>query len=158
MSKSFGNYIGINDDPKEIFGKIMSVSDELMLKYYELLTDENMVSVKAMHPKEAKVRLAKTIIFQYHGAQSAEKEAEEFQRVFSQKELPQDMPQFRSDGKKAAIAILVESGLVASKNEARRLIQQGAVSFEGEKVTESFTPTRPGVLKAGSRRFLKITL
>jgi len=159
MSKSFGNYIGINESPKETFGKIMSISDEMMLKYFELLTDEDMASVKTMHPKEAKIKLAKIIITQYHSAQVAEKEAVEFTRVFSQKEIPQDMPTFKADGKKTILTILTESNLVASGNEARRLIKQGAVSFENEKVVkDDFVPQKSGILKAGSRRFLKIIL
>lgn len=157
MSKSYGNYIGINEPPGEIFGKIMSISDELMLKYYELLTDEDMAKVKLLHPKEAKVNLAKIIITQYHGAPAAEREAGEFARVFSQKELPADMPVFKTDGKKNILIILTESNLVSSGNEARRLIKQGAISFENEKVDkESFIPQKSGILKAGSRRFLKI--
>ena len=157
MSKSYGNYIGINESAKEIFGKLMSISDELMLKYYELLTDEDIATVKLMHPKEAKVNLAKIIISQYHSAQAAEKEAEEFTRVFSQKEVPQEMPKFKTDGKKTILVILTESNLVGSGNEARRLIRQGAVSFENEKVDkDDFIPQKSGILKAGSRRFLKI--
>ncbi|MDD3345487.1 MAG: tyrosine--tRNA ligase [Candidatus Omnitrophica bacterium] len=157
MSKSYGNYIGINETAKEMFGKVMSVSDELMLKYYELLTDEDMDAVKKMHPREAKVKLAKIIITQYHSAQAAEKEAAEFTRVFSQKEVPQDMPVFKAGGKKNVLAILLESKLVASGNEARRLIKQGAVSFNNVKIDkDDFIPGEPGILKAGSRRFLKI--
>jgi len=157
MSKSYGNYIGINEPAKDMFGKIMSVSDELMIKYYELLTDENMDSVRKMHPKEAKVKLAKIIIAQYHSAAAAEKEAEEFARVFSQKETPADMPVFKTDGKKNVLVILAESKLVASGNEARRLIKQGAVSFNNLKVEkDDFAPNESGILKAGSRRFLKI--
>jgi tyrosyl-tRNA synthetase len=159
MSKSYGNYIGINESAKEIFGKIMSISDGLMLKYYELLTDEDLNLVKQMHPKEAKVKLAKIIITQYHSAQAAENEAEEFTRVFSQKEIPQDIQKFKTDGKKNILAILTESGLVASGNEARRLIKQGAVSFNDVKIKkDDFVPEEPGNLKAGSRRFLKIVI
>ncbi len=159
MSKSFGNYIAINESAKEMFGKIMSISDELMLKYYELLTDEDLIKVKQLHPKEAKVNLAKIIIAQYHSVQAAEKEAEEFSRVFSQKEVPADMLKFKTDGKKNILAILVESKLVASGNEARRLIQQGAVSFNDVKIQkDDFIPLEPGIIKAGSRRFLKIIL
>ncbi len=159
MSKSFGNYIAINESAKEMFGKIMSISDELMLKYFELLTDENLAQVKQMHPKEAKVKLAKIIITQYHSAGEAEKEAEEFSRVFSQKEIPADMPSFKTDGKKHIIAILIESKLAASGNEARRLVKQGAVSFNNLKVeSDNFTPKEGGILKAGSRRFLKVIL
>lgn len=157
MSKSYGNYIGINEPAKDIFGKIMSISDELMLKYYELLTDEDLNSVRQMHPKEAKVNLAKIIITQYHSAQAAEKEAGEFTRVFSQKETPQDMPVFKTDGEKTVLVILTESKLVASGNEARRLIRQGAVSFNNIKVEkDDFVPNEAGILKAGSRRFLKV--
>ena len=157
MSKSYGNYIGINEPAKEMFGKIMSISDEMMVKYYELLTDEDLARVRQMHPKEAKVNLAKIIITQYHSALSAQKEAEEFARVFSGKEIPQDMPVFKSDGTKTVLAILSESKLAASGNEARRLIRQGAVSFNNVKVEkDDFVPNEPGILKAGSRRFLKI--
>lgn len=158
MSKSYGNYIGINESPKEIFGKIMSISDELMLKYYELLTDEDLIKIKGMHPRDAKINLAKIIITQYHSAQAAEQEANEFTRVFSQKEVPQDMPKFKTDGKKNILVILTESKLVASGNEARRLIKQGAVSFNNTKIDkEDFVPLEPGILKAGSRRFLKLS-
>ena len=157
MSKSYGNYIGINEPPKEIFGKVMSISDELMLKYYELLTDEDLVLVKAMHPKEAKVNLAKIIIAQYHSAQEAEKEAREFARVFSQKEIPQEIRKFKTDGKKTVLVILTESKLASSGNEARRLIKQGAVSFNDIKITkDDFLLQESGILKAGSRRFLKV--
>lgn len=157
MSKSYSNYIGINESAKEMFGKIMSISDEMMLKYYELLTDEDLAKVKQLHPKEAKVNLAKIIISQYHSSQAAEKEAEEFVRVFSQKETPQEMPKFKTDGKKTILSILTESNLVSSGNEARRLIKQGAVSFNNEKIEkEGFVPQTSGILKAGSRRFLKI--
>jgi tyrosyl-tRNA synthetase len=158
MSKSFGNYIAINEPAKDIFGKIMSISDQLMFRYYELLTDEDLVAVKAMHPRDAKVRLAKIIITQYHCASAAQKEEEEFNRVFSQKETPLDMPEFKTDGAKDILAILLESKLVSSGNEARRLIKQGAVSFENEKINEGFIPQKTGILKAGSRRFLKILL
>jgi len=156
MSKSFGNYIGINESPKEMFGKIMSISDELMLKYYELLTDEDLALIKQSHPRDAKIKLAKIIIAQYHSLQAAEVEAQEFSRVFSQKEVPQEMPVFKTDGKKNILTILMEAKLVASGNEARRLIKQGAVSFNNTKVQEDFIPLEPGILKAGSRRFLKI--
>ncbi len=159
MSKSFGNYIGINEPAKEMFGKIMSISDELMLKYYELLTDENILGIKEMHPRDAKVNLAKIIISHYHSEKAAQKEAEEFTRVFSQKETPGDMPEFKSDGEKNIVEILTESKLAASGNEARRLIKQGAVSFNNTKVDkDSFIPKENGILKAGSRRFLNLKI
>jgi len=159
MSKSFGNYIGINEPAKDIFGKIMSISDELMLKYYELLTDESLVKVREMHPRDAKVNLAKIIITQYHSEKAAQKEAEEFTRVFSQKEIPVDMPEFISDGQKNIVLILTESNLVSSGNEARRLIKQGATSFNNIKIDkESFIPKESGILRAGSRRFLNVKI
>jgi len=157
MSKSYGNYIGINEPAKEMFGKVMSISDELMLKYYELLTDENPDEIKKMHPKQAKVNLAKIIIAQYHSKASADKEAGEFERVFSQKEIPQEIAEFKSDAKKNIITILTESKLAASGNEARRLIKQGAVTFDNQRVEkEDFVPKTAGILRAGSRRFLKV--
>jgi tyrosyl-tRNA synthetase len=159
MSKSYGNYIGINEPAKEMFGKIMSISDTLMFKYYELLTDEDLNKIKQMHPRDAKINLAKIIITQYHSAQAAEKEAEEFSRVFSQKEIPLDMPKFKTSGKKTILVILTESKLAASGNEARRLIKQGAVSFNNVRIEkDDFIPLEPGILKAGSRRFLKVIL
>ena len=159
MSKSLGNYIAINDKPGDIFGKIMSISDELMLKYYMLLTDNDLDEIKALHPKEAKVRLAKTIIAQYYSAKIADGAAEEFSRVFSGKELPQDMAEFKSSAGKLVVDIIVESGQVKSKNEVRRLIQQSAVEFEGVKISDiNAVIGRPGVLKIGSRRFLKIII
>ena len=112
-----------------------------------------------MHPKEAKVRLAGEIIRQYHSKEDAEKAQGEFERVFSKKELPQDMPEFKTDGKKTVLAILQESGLVQSGNEARRLLEQGAVIFNDEKIDkDSFVLDKPGVLKVGSRRFLKVII
>ena len=159
MSKSYGNYIGITEPAGEMFGKIMSISDELMLKYYELLTDEDLSEVKKMHPKEAKVRLAKLIIVQYHSQAAADKEENEFSRVFSQKETPEDLLEYSTNGTKTILAVLTESKLVSSGNEARRLIKQGAVSLDGKKIEkEDFVLKSSGVLKAGSRRFLKILI
>jgi tyrosyl-tRNA synthetase len=159
MSKSFGNYIGINESPNEMFGKIMSISDELMYKYYELLTDEDLAAIKGMHPKEAKMRLAQEIIRQYHSKKDAEEALLEFERVFSQKELPQDIPEYKTDGTQPILGVLLDSGLVISGNEARRLLKQGAVYFNDTKVDkESFIPQVSGILKVGSRRFLKVTI
>jgi len=157
MSKSYGNYIGINEPAKEIFGKVMSISDTLMLKYYELLTDEDLGKVKEMHPKEAKVNLAKIIITQYYSKQAAENEAEEFKRVFSQKEIPSEMPVVWTDGRLTIKTILIENKLVSSGNEVRRLIREGAISFGNKKIdNECFMPKSEDILKVGSRRFLKI--
>ena len=157
MSKSLGNYIAINDRPQDMFGKIMSISDELMIKYYTLLTDDDINGVNAMHPKEAKVRLAKSIIAQYYSPQIADEAAAEFSRVFASKELPQDMAEYRISGETNIVDIMVAGGQVKSKNEARRLIQQGGIEFENAKVTDvNARISSSGVLKIGSRRFLKI--
>ncbi|MDD5080282.1 MAG: tyrosine--tRNA ligase [Candidatus Omnitrophica bacterium] len=159
MSKSLGNYIAINDKPADMFGKIMSISDELMIKYYTLLTDDDLEAVKKLHPKEAKVNLAKEIIRQYHGLGVAEMAAQEFDRVFSNKEAPDNMPEFKISGSKNIVDLIAESGICKSKNEVRRMLKQNAVEFEGKKVTdESFSVSVTGILKVGSRRFLKITL
>lgn len=157
MSKSFGNYIGINDSTKEMFGKIMSISDDLMLKYYELLTDKDLAVVKKMHPKEAKMLLAEDIIGQYHSRAEAEAARQEFERVFSQKELPVDMPEYKAGPKETVLSVLLKSGLSASGNQARRLIKDGAVTLDGVRVTdENSVPASGAVLKAGSRKFLKV--
>ena len=159
MSKSYGNYIGINEEPPQVFGKVMSVSDELMLKYYELLTDEDLEAVRQMHPKEAKMRLGELIITQYHSEAEGKKARSEFERVFSQKETPEDLQEYKTDGSKSVLTILVDSGMVKSGNEARRLLQQGAVFFNNLKVEkDNFVVNEAGILKAGSRRFLKIIL
>ena len=157
MSKSLDNYIGITEKPQEMFGKIMSISDELMMKYYTLLTDEDLDKVKQMHPKEAKLRLARIITAQYHSDKIAESAQEEFQRIFSARQLPKNMPVFQLKGSQRIIEIITESGLAKSGNEARRLIRQGAVNFENQKISdENFIVESSGILRVGSRRFLKI--
>jgi tyrosyl-tRNA synthetase len=159
MSKSYGNYIGINEAPSEMFGKMMSISDELMLNYYELLTDEDLEAIKKMHPKEAKLKLAKTIVSEYHGPQKAEGAEKEFLNIFSAKELPKDLPVYRLDKEKPIVEILVSSGMVKSGNEARRLIKQKAVIFNQRKIeSDNFVVKEGGILKVGSRRFLKIIM
>lgn len=159
MSKSAGNYIGINDRPNEIFGKLMSISDALMLKYYELLTLNNLSDIKTLHPKEAKAKLAEELIAQYYSQEEAANARIEFERIFSQNELPNDLPEYNSDGRKTILAILQESRLVKSGNEARRLLKQGAVTFNGTVVDkETFIIAEPGVIKVGSRRFLKVII
>lgn len=157
MSKSYGNYIGINEPASEMFGKIMSISDELMFKYYELLTDEDLSVVKAMHPKEAKEKLAEEIINQYYSQEEASAARVEFKRVFALKELPETIPEYKTDWKKTVLNLLLDSGLAKSGNEARRLIKQGAVYFNNVRIEkEDFVPAAPGILKVGTRRFVKI--
>jgi tyrosyl-tRNA synthetase len=129
-----------------------------MYKYYELLTDDDLEVVIRMHPKEAKLKLATIMVTQYHSLEAAEKAKAEFRRVFGQKEIPRDIPEYKTDGNQPVVAILVNSGLVKSGNEARRLIQQGGLIFDGAKITDDIVIKQAGILKVGSRRFLKITL
>ncbi|MDD4909002.1 MAG: tyrosine--tRNA ligase [Candidatus Omnitrophica bacterium] len=157
MSKSYGNYIGINEDASSMFGKIMSISDELMLKYYTLLTDEDLDAVKAMHPKDAKVKLAQIIITQYHSQEAAEQAKGEFEKVFSKKELPDDIATLNLGQPKSILDVMAEAGLSKSRNESRRLIKQNAVEFNNARITdENYAINTSGVLKVGSRRFIKI--
>ena len=159
MSKSLGNYIGINESPSEIFGKVMSISDELMFRYYELLTEEDLTAVRSLHPKEAKENLARIIISQYHGSLQAQKAQDEFNKVFKDKEIPSDTPEYKISASIRILDLLAASGLCGSKNEARRLIQQGAVSFNEEKLKDENSLIQAGgILKAGSRRFLKVVI
>ena len=159
MSKSLGNYIGINESPDEIFGKIMSISDALMYKYYELLTDEDLPEIKRLHPKETKEKLAVIIISQYHSISKAQEAKSAFEKVFSHKAVPTGIPEYNINTQKKILDILTESGLVKSRNEARRLIQQGGVSFLDKKIKdENFTVLASGIIKAGSRRFLKVVI
>jgi tyrosyl-tRNA synthetase len=157
MSKSLANFIGINEPPSEIFGKVMSISDTLMLKYYELLTDLDLSVIKNIHPKSAKEKLAEELIAQYYSKEEAGRARLEFERVFSHKELPREIAQYKTDGTKTILTILLDSGLVKSGNECRRLLKQGAVFFNNSKIEkESFAPLQSGILKVGSRRFLKV--
>lgn len=159
MSKSYANYIGINEPADDIFGKVMSISDEMMLKYFTLLTDEDIEKVKLMHPKEAKLKLAGDIVSQYHSKELAVQARIKFERTFSQKEIPEDIAVYYTDGGVTVIRILVGSALVKSGNEARRLLKQNAIFFDNTKVErEDFIPAKDGVLKVGSRRFLRIIL
>jgi tyrosyl-tRNA synthetase len=146
MSKSLGNYIGINESPKEIFGKLMSISDELMYKYYELLTDEDTAGIKKnvadgkLHPKDAKINLAKIIVGQYHGAEAASLQAAEFDRAFKDKGFPSDikLQEIRSGSTgESILSVLVDHAhLAASRGEAKRKIQEGAVEVNDEKLRD----------------------
>lgn len=158
MSKSYGNYIGITEDPKDIFGKIMSISDELMMRYYELLTDVDLGNVKILHPKEAKLQLGQAIVAQFYNENTAQKEREAFEKVFSQHQVPEDMLQvvIGALNMEQLMEVLVEQKVVASKNEMRRLISQGAVSFSGEKIASVEWAPKVGVLKIGKRRFIEL--
>lgn len=146
MSKSFGNYIAIKGVPNEMFGKLMSISDQLMLRYYELLTTESLEQVKASHPMQAKQQLAELIVTRYHGAEAASRAKQEFTNRFSEKEFPEE-PDARvvltaadvADQAAPAIGLVdlvAKTKLVPSKSEARRLIVQGGVEMDEQKQTD----------------------
>jgi tyrosyl-tRNA synthetase len=160
MSKSYNNYIALNDTPKDMFGKIMSISDELMYKYYELLTQDDLSIVKAMHPKEAKLNLAEKIVERYHGKEAGLKEKEEFNKVFAKKDILEDIEEYLvyDTALLKVSELLVKSGMVSSKNEARRLIEQGGVKIDSQKVEGDLTVdfSKPFILQAGKRKFKKI--
>ncbi len=158
MSKSYGNYIGINDTPQDMFGKIMSVSDETMMQYYELLTIEDLDAVKAKHPMQAKKDLAAILVTRFHGQDGAKIGLEHFESVFSKKENPQDMPEVKVEAGTLVSAVIVQHQIAKSKNEARRLIDQGGVKLDGNKVEQDIPLNieQPAVLQVGKRHFLKL--
>lgn len=160
MSKSYGNAIALNDAPEDIFGKAMSLSDALMWKYVELLTDRDPAPLKALHPMEAKKTLAADLVARYYGADAAAKARAHFETVFSKKGHPDDIPVYRvSRSPVSLLALMVEAGLAPSKNEARRLLGQGAVELAGERVTEDreITVHSPLLIKVGKRQFRSLT-
>jgi len=156
MSKSLGNYIGIQEAPEEIFGKIMSVSDELMLRYYEILTDRDVEAVKKLHPKEAKLVLAQQIVTLFYSSKEAVTAREEFERVFSRGEIPGEIAEYRIHDGQVILDVVVEAKMAASKNEARRLIKQGAVALDGRRIQDEEEKVSSGILKVGKRRFVKL--
>jgi len=167
MSKSLGNAIGITDPPDQIYGKLMSIPDALMWRYFEFLTDEDAASMKALHPMEAKQRLAFSLTRQFHDQEMAQQAQEKFNKVFREREIPSELPTHRvpatlmKGDKVWIVALLVEAGLAPSKAQARRLILQGAVDWDGQRVTnpEAALPLVSGtVLKVGKRHFIKLVL
>ena len=171
MSKSLDNYIGITESPKEIFGKIMSISDELMIRYYELLSDISMSEIKktrkklkadTVNPKKCKVKLAKEIVARFYSTDEANNAEKEFENIFKKKELPHEMPQFNvkwNNEKMWVCHLIKEIGFSKSSSEAVRLIRQGAVSINGEKITDSDLQMEKKdtfILKIGKKRFARI--
>lgn len=174
MSKSLGNYIGVDEPANEIYGKTMSIPDELMLKYYELVTDvpqSELERIKqgladgSLHPRDAKMNLAKTLVRMYHGEQLAEEAEQHFKTVFQQRTLPEDIPEVTlslaayPDGETLVVNLLHDLQLVASKGEARRMIQQGAVKVDQEKVTDVNQAIRLQdglIVQVGKRKFAKV--
>ncbi|MEI6614626.1 MAG: tyrosine--tRNA ligase, partial [Chrysiogenales bacterium] len=168
MSKSLGNYIGIHESPTEIFGKIMSVSDELMFRYYELLTDvpekeitrtKKNVSEEKLNPMQAKIDLAKSIIADFHSATAAAAAEEEFIKVFRNKETPDDAKVLTMAADEALVDFLVRHGILASRGEVKRVHAQGGIYLDNRRL-ESLTVTlqkeRSYLLKIGKRKFYKI--
>lgn len=156
MSKSLGNYIGIDEPPSEMIGKVMSISDDLMMRYYEVLTDRDLGEVKAVHPKQAKLALAQDIVGQFYSQEKAEFAAQEFERIFSQRETPDDVLTLPIKSGATVLEMMVTAGLAASKNEGRRLLKQGAVTLDGQRVDSESDPARLGILKVGKRRFVRL--
>lgn len=159
MSKSFGNYIALDAEPNDMFGKIMSVPDALLSKYFMLLT--NVEYPANLPPRDAKLLLAKTIVGMYHGAKAAAKAEEEFVRVFSKKEAPSDAPAISVSGKKLTLLEILQAAEPSeSKSELRRLVEQGAVKIndEAKKDPNEALELRGGeILKIGKKKFFKIT-
>lgn len=167
MSKSVGNTIDLDDTPKDMFGKTMSIPDTLIIKYFTLLTDVPMKEIKeiekkmksGMNPKDFKVQLAKELVTQYHSAKAAETVAQGFVKMFRDKETPANIKEIIIEkGAYPLLQIVNESGLTISGSEARRLIAQGAVSLDGVKVTDTkkeIAIKNGSVLKVGKRKFVK---
>ena len=171
MSKSLGNSIGVFDPPGEMYGKIMSVSDDLMWRFYELLSDTEEKELEklktgaasgAVNPKEIKMRLAKELVARYHSTESAQKAGQEFDSVFKNKNLPEDIPTKKTWGSESRwiCKVLTENSLTESTAVARRLIEQGAVFINGERqrnARRDLQGNQEYLIKVGKKRFLKIT-
>jgi tyrosyl-tRNA synthetase len=176
MSKSLGNYIGVDEDPNNMYGKAMSIPDELMVKYFELATDLSLEELEELkqglaegtiHPRDAKMRLGRTLVRMYHGEQAAQEAEHHFKTVFQQRDLPDDMPEVQvnaadlEDGRMWIVALLSKLGLVATNGEGRRMIQQGGVRINQQKVTDpqAKVEVQGGmVVQVGRRKFAKVIL
>jgi tyrosyl-tRNA synthetase len=174
MSKSLGNYVGITEPPAEMFGKMMSIPDELMWSYYELVTDrtpqeiaelKNEVKTGKLHPMDAKMRLAEEVVSDFQGADAGRKAAENFQRVFRERQAPEEAPvqNVARGAAKKLTALLVEWKMAPSKSEAERLIKQGGVEIDGvcvEDPRKELDLSKPAefLLRAGKKKFLHIVI
>jgi tyrosyl-tRNA synthetase len=174
MSKSLNNYIGINEPAQDIFGKIMSISDDLMFRYYRLLTEISAMEADEMernckegslHPMDLKKQLARKIITRFHSEEAAQTAQQEFTKIFSKKDIPSDIPEIAinaltlEDGKIWVCHLLQQAGLTQSSSEARRMIQQGAVQCNGNKIEDaqaSIEPEHDMIIKVGKRRFVRL--
>jgi tyrosyl-tRNA synthetase len=171
MSKSLGNYIGISEAPDSIFGKVMSISDDLMFRYYELLSDlpmaeivtlKGQIAAGQLHPKAVKVQLAKELVARFHNQAAAEDAERNFDQIFARHEMPDEIEEVKVVVGEPEIwvpKLLLDAGLVKSTSDGRRMIQQHAVSIEGEKVSDinAVVPAHGTLLlKVGKRRFCKV--
>ncbi len=174
MSKSLGNYIGITESPREMYGKTMSIADELMVRYFELVTAvpleeireiDNGLKAGKLHPRDIKMRLAREIVTMYHGEQEAVKAEEEFKNIFQKKELPDEIPEYRLDlsqlenGEIWLPKLMLLAGMVSSSSEGRRLVAQGGVKVDDQKFADpgaNIKPVDGMIIKAGKRKFVKI--
>ena len=172
MSKSLGNYVGIAEPPQEIFGKLMSISDELMWRYIELLSFEPLATVRQWkdqvaqggNPRDVKVRFAKEIVARFHGVEAARRAQEDFESRFREGALPEDMPEVTVKAPEGGILIvhlLKQAGLTPSTSEAQRMIEQGGVKLDGERVSDKGLKLRAGttvVAQVGKRKFARIRI
>ncbi|QHJ11825.1 Tyrosine--tRNA ligase [Paraglaciecola mesophila] len=172
MSKSLGNYIGITDSPSDMFGKIMSISDDLMWRYYDLLSFKAIEEIAqykeqvaaGTNPRDIKIALAKEIIARFHDEAAADAAHHEFVQRFQKNAIPDEMPEFTFEAGEDGMAVanlLKEAGLVASTSEAMRMVKQGAVKMDGEKVADQKTTFRSleqAVFQVGKRKFARVTL
>ncbi len=171
MSKSFDNYIGINEPAREIYGKTMRIPDSLIYTYFELTSDvsnkglseiKEQLADKSSNPRDLKRRLARTLVTLYHDSKAALRAEEEFDRIFKDKSLPDEVEEYRlssQNGSLTVVGLITTAGLAPSKSEARRLVDQGGVSIDGERVNNSnaaLPNKKEFVLKVGKRKFLKV--
>jgi len=169
MSKSLGNYIGINEEPYEMFGKTMSITDKLISRYFELLTRMSMEEIKAiqldmdngkLNPRDAKIRLARELITMYHNAEEADKAEARFKLIYSQGNIPDDIPEVIVGENEIWLPkFLQENNMVSSTSEGRRMIKQGAVKINGQKYNdENIDVKNDMVVQVGKRKFIKVKI
>ncbi|MFC1090284.1 tyrosine--tRNA ligase [Pasteurella multocida] len=168
MSKSLGNYIGVAESPTEMFGKVMSISDELMWDWYDLLSFRPLTEIAQLkqevengrNPRDIKVLLAKEIIARFHSEADAEAAEQEFINRFQKGAMPEEMPELTFEGEMGLANLLKEAGLVASTSEANRMVQQGGVKIDGEKVedTKLVIKASTAVYQVGKRKFARVTI
>lgn len=169
MSKSLGNYIGVTDEPFDMFGKVLSISDELMWRYFELLSSKSLTEIEELkagvndgskHPKKVKEELAMEIVDRFHGNGAGEIAKDEFEKVFAKKDIPTDMPEFEMEDGTWICQALVDAKLVDSTSQARRDIKANAVSINQEKISNDKLNLEKGeyILQKGKKNFAKITI